>query len=221
MRSLRYTGPAVLDVSGYQPEVGQQDVSVFPYLAPVSYLPSSIATNVGNRVNRSIDPGWYDFHPEVTIEEDADDVLEITQHPVEQGAAITDHAYKRPAEVRMRLGWSDKATNMSSNQLYGNILDLQSSRRPFTIQTGKRAYNNMLVADLRQHTDAKFEYSLMIEITFRQILLVNTSTTKSTSASMQSTSLGNAPANTYTAGQGASVQPIASSISDEVASGLI
>jgi len=44
---------------------------------------------------------------QVTIEETHHDDLEITDHPVEQGAIISDHAYKRPAELVIRAGWSD------------------------------------------------------------------------------------------------------------------
>lgn len=43
----------------------------------------------------------------IVIEEHHSDNLEITQHPIEQGAAITDHAYKRPAELTLKLGWSN------------------------------------------------------------------------------------------------------------------
>lgn len=35
------------------------------------------------------------------------DQLEITDHPVEQGASISDHAFKRPAEVTLEIAWSN------------------------------------------------------------------------------------------------------------------
>lgn len=44
---------------------------------------------------------------QITIEEIHHDELEITEHPVEQGAAIADHAFKRPAEVIIRCMWSN------------------------------------------------------------------------------------------------------------------
>lgn len=44
---------------------------------------------------------------QVTIEEIHHDEMEITDHPVERGAAIGDHAYKRPAEVVIRCAWSN------------------------------------------------------------------------------------------------------------------
>lgn len=41
------------------------------------------------------------------IEESHIDDLEITDHPLQKGASITDHAFKRPAEVILKMAWSD------------------------------------------------------------------------------------------------------------------
>lgn len=50
---------------------------------------------------------YQDIIAHATIEERHHDELEVTDHPVEQGAMITDHAYKRPAEITLHLGWSN------------------------------------------------------------------------------------------------------------------
>lgn len=47
------------------------------------------------------------FVAQVTIEEVHTDDLEITDHPVETGARITDHAYMRPAEVAIHFSYSN------------------------------------------------------------------------------------------------------------------
>jgi hypothetical protein len=39
------------------------------------------------------------FIPDATIEEVHNDELEITDHPVEKGTTISDHAFKRPSEL--------------------------------------------------------------------------------------------------------------------------
>lgn len=44
--------------------------------------------------------------PSVVISEKHNDMLEITEHPVEVGAAISDHAYRRPSEVVMQVGFA-------------------------------------------------------------------------------------------------------------------
>jgi hypothetical protein len=116
------------------------------------------------------------FHPEVTVEEDHTDDLTITEHPVESGAAITDHAFKRPAEVRVRVGWSDRYVGGPARKIYQDVLTLQQSRRPFVILTGKREYTNMLVASIRTQTNSGTEFSFVADIDFRQIILVSTQT---------------------------------------------
>ena len=39
------------------------------------------------------------FYATVTISETGTDEMEITSHPVQYGAAITDHAYKKPVSL--------------------------------------------------------------------------------------------------------------------------
>lgn len=71
------------------------------------FVPSAIGLlgGVGRsaRPARSIGP----IVAQVTISERHEDTLEITEHPVEQGAAIADHAFKRPATVVITAAWSN------------------------------------------------------------------------------------------------------------------
>jgi len=48
---------------------------------------------------------------DTTLEEHYEDSLEITEHPVEAGAAITDHSFKRPMELVLTCGWSDSSAS--------------------------------------------------------------------------------------------------------------
>lgn len=134
----------------------------------------------------------------VTLEEVGTDELQITDHPVEQGAEITDHAYKKNPEVVIRCGWSnaslagviDSAKGLFSaltggdafgsdyvSGIYNQLLALQQSRQPFDVSTGKRIYPNMLMRSLTQTTDPTSEYTLMVTAVFRQVLIVNTAAT--------------------------------------------
>lgn len=54
------------------------------------------------------------FVPQATIEERHMDEMEITEHPVEQGANIADHAFKRPAELVLKCGWSNSPSSSGS-----------------------------------------------------------------------------------------------------------
>jgi hypothetical protein len=47
------------------------------------------------------------FEAHVTIREVHTDEIEITDQPVEQGAAISDHAFRRPSELVIECAWSN------------------------------------------------------------------------------------------------------------------
>lgn len=146
---------------------------------------------------RSIGP----FTAQVTIEESHHDELEITSHPIEQGATIADHAYKRPAELTIRCAWSNSPvtsglfTGISAGlqatvsgvqsivtgntagqvrEIYQKLLELQNKRIPFEVFTGKRSYANMLMKSLSVTTDKESENSLIVTATFYQLIIVST-----------------------------------------------
>ncbi len=54
---------------------------------------------------------------QATVEEVHHDELQITDHPVERGAMISDHMFKRPAEVIIKCGWSNSPSGNPSGIL--------------------------------------------------------------------------------------------------------
>ena len=131
---------------------------------------------------------------QATLEEQYSDALQITEHPVERGAAITDHAYKRPSEVVIRCGWSNSSTDslvgaaqaLFSGQMsmsdyvsdvYSQLLALQEKREPITITTSRRQYEDMLIVGLNVTTDVKTSNVLMVSVTLRQVIIVSTQAT--------------------------------------------
>lgn len=149
------------------------------------------------KAQRNIGP----LKAQVTIEETHTDELVITDHPIEQGAVITDHAFKRPAEVTIKCMWSNSPSRagfidglvgavtgtidgVSSilsgsgvdqiRDIYRQLVDLQESRQRFTLNTGKREYKDMLIRSLSQETTKDTENALMITVVCRQLILVTT-----------------------------------------------
>lgn len=112
----------------------------------------------------------------VVINESTNDTLTITKQPVQQGASITDHAYKEPTTFSMSIYFRDNLTT-SLSKLYQNLLDLQTSRVPFDVTTPKRIYKNMLFATLGQTTDKNTENTLAIQASFQEVIIVSVSTT--------------------------------------------
>lgn len=117
-----------------------------------------------------------EFSAYVTVQESTIDKLTITKQPVQQGASISDHAFKEPTQFTQQILFEDNILT-SLSKVYQKLLDLQSSFVPFDVITPKRIYHNMLINTLGQTTDKKTENCLSISITFEEVIIVKTSTT--------------------------------------------
>jgi hypothetical protein len=161
-------------------------------LLGLGVLAASGLASVLLRRSRSIG----DIIPGVVIEETQIDQLAITEHPVEIGAPVSDHAYRRPAEVIMKCGWSNSspltiggfsipfisqglASSVMSlgekdfvTETYAMLQKLQASREPFNVTTGKRLYKNMLIESLAVTTDETTENALMVVCKMREVIIV-------------------------------------------------
>jgi hypothetical protein len=120
--------------------------------------------------------------PDVVIEEQGNDSMIITDHPVEKGTAafISDHAYKLPAELVIGYGWSPSGPGNSNgspnyiHDVYNQVLALQSSARLVQVYTGKRAYTSMLIQSVTLSTDRFTDNALLLRISLREVLLATT-----------------------------------------------
>lgn len=140
------------------------------------------------------------FLPDVVVEERHEDRLSITEHPVESGANITDHAYKEPAELEMTVLWRQDYTPIGGHlfgttigkksDVYNGLLKLQSSRDLIHVIAGKRSYPDMLIEELRVTTDADTENALEVRARFKQIIIVNTTVETLSAAKTRSISKG-------------------------------
>ncbi|MCL1939533.1 MAG: hypothetical protein FWG04_02595 [Desulfovibrionaceae bacterium] len=119
--------------------------------------------------------------PDIVVEEQHEDTLEITEHPVEQGANINDHAFKKAESVTIRAGVSDASSVLGgekpSTDFYEKLLELQKKREPFDLVTGKRLYKNMLLESLSAITDQASENCLMFTAQCREVIIVKTQVT--------------------------------------------
>lgn len=131
----------------------------------------------------------------VELEETHLDELQITEHPVERGAEINDHAFKRQPEVTLKCGWSNsqfaalkdalqsifKGGGLPSadyvSTVYSQLLALQEARRPFDVVTSLRVYRDMLFKSLSVTKDQKTGAALNITATLKQIRIVETEVT--------------------------------------------
>jgi hypothetical protein len=132
---------------------------------------------------------------DATFEETLNDELQLTQHPVEAGAQISDHSFKLPKTAIMRCGWSNAcaaaqngvnvATMINSSiivadyvsAVYSKLVALQETREPFTLMTTIRQYANMLLTGIALTRDQRTSQALMVTATLKEVILVSTSST--------------------------------------------
>jgi hypothetical protein len=156
-----------------------------------------------------------DITPQLVEQERSTDQMEITTNPIEVGAPVSDHAYKVPAVVEVRIWWSNSPSNTSlygtisgaaalnpairqaldlyneftslqsilsgsaTSQMatiYAQLLKVQAQKGLFTLYTGKRIYDQMVIKTLTQTTNKMTENSLEIVLTCQQLIIVNTQT---------------------------------------------
>ena len=114
--------------------------------------------------------------PDLIIEESTTDQIELTSHPVQNGAFITDHKYKKPTTLKLTmLQGGDTQADLADR--YKALLDLQNGTDLFDVTTPKRIYKNMQVKSLACTTDSKTENVLSITAELQEVVIVSVSVT--------------------------------------------
>lgn len=94
--------------------------------------------------------------------------LEITEIPVEFGAAITDHAYPLPKKVTLEL------VDAGGAATYNALVRFQESRVPFTLVTGLSVFRNMLIKRIDPERDKDFSSTFRATIDLQEVIIVET-----------------------------------------------
>lgn len=118
----------------------------------------------------------------VVIELHRDELI-MTEHPVEQGSVIADHAYKVPQVVELEYGWSGSPPNSFAvrtdkflRDIYDQLLQLQKNRTLVSVSTGKRDYQSMLIQSVQEETSKETENAMIIRAVCREVILATVST---------------------------------------------
>lgn len=114
--------------------------------------------------------------PDVSVRELHTDALVITDHPVEVGAAISDHAFLMPKRLELQIGWSDASAGYVgySREQYDALRALQAMREPFTVYTIKRRYRNMLPELIVEDTTERTAEAAVLIVRLREVIITST-----------------------------------------------
>lgn len=150
--------------------------------------------------------GQPSFQFDAVVRESHTSELQVTDNPVETGVVVSDHAFMLPAkleieacvgDVWLRMRDAGKGTELKpvntdfawltpapgegsgasrSATAYQLMIGLQRSAEPFSVQTGLKLYQNMLITSLSADQDKDTSSSLCFRASLREILRVNTQT---------------------------------------------
>ncbi|HWQ41327.1 MAG TPA: hypothetical protein VN456_04750 [Desulfosporosinus sp.] len=114
--------------------------------------------------------------------------LTITSHPVETGAAISDHAFVNPVELTMQIGMSDCATSIIPGQFtqgdsrsvraFEILEKLQSQRVPMQVMSRLGLFKNMLIETIAVPDDYTTQYGLKATVTMKEVFVATVQTVK-------------------------------------------
>lgn len=100
-----------------------------------------------------------------------------TQHPVQTGAAITDHAYLAPKEISLEVGMTDVISGTgASARAYQQFLTVMAERDLVTVVTRLGAYQDMLLTSIAVPDDYTTMNALRCTLTFTEIRVATVAT---------------------------------------------
>lgn len=109
--------------------------------------------------------------------------VRVTDHPVQGGMNISDHAYNLPDSLTIEVFASDSMDSVKTNQfktygtksvsVYETLRDLKERRVLVSVRTRLRYYENMIIENMTVTDDYKTAYSLKCTVSFRQIMIAS------------------------------------------------
>lgn len=153
-------GLAVTNVAGYRPLSWSVPLS----LSQLTY----VKTNING------------FFFDAVLREDHSSALRITEHPVQSGANISDHAYFMPFRLVLDIGMSDVMGSFVPGQYgffssksmaaYQTLLNIQKTRQPVTVVTRLNRYDNMMIENILAPVDSRTTFGVRMIVNLKQIL---------------------------------------------------
>jgi hypothetical protein len=114
---------------------------------------------------------------DATTQENHGHALTLTDHPVEQGADITDHARIKPDVLSLDCCLTDGAEPGRSSAIYERLRLLQDNAVLLTVLTSLRQYENLVLESFSVPRTARDAGGVRFSASFKQVRLVQNKTT--------------------------------------------
>lgn len=170
-------------MSTYRPEQWQNNNPV-PVVINFPGLGSTAPYVQNSSITAVLPQGQTYYVFDAVIELSHEQELELTHHPVQSGASISDHAYIMPARLTLDVAMSDaldsyeqpdtwSGSTSKSISAYQTMLAIQQSRIPLSLTTKLRNYSNMVARSVNPRDTAKTFAGLRMSVVFEQIIIAS------------------------------------------------
>ena len=129
---------------------------------------------------------------DASISESHSGDVDVTDHPVESGAAISDHARAQPEKLTLEgiisntpIAPFDEGAppdQTRAGQAYADLLVLKDAGELISVVTALRTYEDMVLVSLNVPRDAATGNVLRFSASFKQVRVVNSQTVQITTA---------------------------------------
>jgi hypothetical protein len=102
-----------------------------------------------------------------------------TQHPIQTGANVTDHAIIEPARVELEIGMSDAMDSFTPGQwsgdhsksvnAYQTLVTISKARQPLTVTTRLDSYTNMVLTGISAGDTIETRFGLKASLVFEEL----------------------------------------------------
>jgi hypothetical protein len=130
---------------------------------------------------------------DAVLSEQHDFESEVTEHPVESGANVSDHIRNKPATLKLecvvsntpifqkevveRMGGFRKGSPGRAEDAFATLMRLREEQQPITVATRLKAYSNMAIASISIPRDAKTGDTMRFSLVLKEIRLVESTYT--------------------------------------------
>jgi len=107
--------------------------------------------------------------------------VRVTEHPVQGGSNISDHAYNLPDKLTIEVLVSDSVQSIVSGQFSGGgtksisayemLRNLKEKRALVSVRTRLHYYTNMIIENMSVSDDYKSANSLRCTVSLRQVMM--------------------------------------------------
>ena len=149
------------------------------YLAPNIAEVTEVLTGAGaSQRKEEVTVGYY-F--DAFLKESHSGSVRVTEHPVQGGSNISDHAYNLPDRLTLDVLVSDSVESIISGQFTGGdtkstsayeiLRSLKERRVLVSVRTRLHYYTNMIIESLNTSGDYRSSNSLRCSVVLRQVMM--------------------------------------------------